>query len=243
VKIMPSHGFYPENPEELKKMIQSFVKTGEEIKQIPNTKACVLPHAGYTFSGSIAMHTLIAAKLSVEKSKKVIVFGPDHTGTGTTDTPNPQEHSTDVQIPLIKSINSEMEIKQKIIGIEISFKDLKKIAEDVNKDTFYIASSDFIHFGPNYAYTPANGNIQEQVKWVKGIDSKLAKLVTQMRAEEFYNTVEQGQYTICGYKPITLVMLIANALGAKQGKIIEHKTSYEIMASDSFVDYMGIVFY
>ena len=238
---MPSHGFYPDNPKELRNMINSFVESGKNIEQIPNAVGCVLPHAGYIFSGSIAMHTLMA---SAPTQKKFLIIGPDHYGAGS-GKPSSEEHSTDVEIPLVKELNENAEIKQIVIGTETDYDDLKKMAKEIaEKDTFYIASSDFIHFGPNYGYMPheSGSSNKERVEWVKETDTKLAKIITSFDAKKFYKTIE-GNYSVCGYKAITLVMLIAKALGVKQAKIIEHKTSYDVVPSESFVDYMGIVFY
>ncbi len=241
---MPAHGFYPDNPEKLKQMINSFKETGQDIKPVPNSIGCILPHAGYTFSGSIAMHTLMAAQETVKEKQKFIIFGPDHYGFGTSNQPSEQEHSTDVQKPLIHALNEKAEIQEKILGNELGFEDLKEMAKELtDRKAFFIASSDFIHFGPSYGKELPENKIEDQIKWVKNTDNKLASLICKLKAKDFYNLVEHKRYTICGYKAITLVILITKLLGATQAKVIEHNSSYDIMPSNSFVDYMGIVIF
>lgn len=232
---MPSHGFYPDDPKELAAMIKSFKDSGKNIKPITDAKACVLPHAGYVFSGAIAMHTLMKAGILKEK---FFVAGPDHYGYGTNESPSQKEHSVDVQVPLIKAVKPNAKIKQLVIGEETDYEELLQMAERfANKETFFIASSDFIHYGPNYGYEPEGG-----IEWVKKTDEKLAGMICKLKAENFFETMEENAYTVCGYKPITLIMLIAKSLGAKSGIVVEHKNSYDVMPSSSFVDYLGIVF-
>ena len=67
--------FYPDNLEELKLFIKRFSPFA--LSQI-NAKGLILPHAGYIYSGRVAVETV--AKVSPKK--KIIILGPNHTGLG-----------------------------------------------------------------------------------------------------------------------------------------------------------------
>ncbi len=68
--------FYPQSAASLKSQIASFMP--ETTPQKEEAIACMLPHAGYVYSGSVAVKTL--ARLTVKN--RVLMIGPNHTGTG-----------------------------------------------------------------------------------------------------------------------------------------------------------------
>jgi len=123
----------------------------------------------------------------------------------------------------------------------ISFEELEEIVNAFDNKSFYIASSDFIHFGPVYGYEPVNG-VKEGLEWVKKADNELIDLICKLKAEEFYNSVFENNYTVCGFVPIALLLLIMKKIGAKKGNLISYKTSYDVHPNSSFVSYAGIVF-
>ncbi len=67
--------FYPSNRESLNKMIEAFKpKDSSKI----SAKGVILPHAGYIYSGKVAVVTLA----KVLKKTKIIILGPNHSGLG-----------------------------------------------------------------------------------------------------------------------------------------------------------------
>ncbi len=74
--------FYPAEPDELKKMLVSFLKEQPQSmpKSMPKSmlmpKALIVPHAGYVYSGIVAAAGY--AMLKDSAYKKAIVLGPSH---------------------------------------------------------------------------------------------------------------------------------------------------------------------
>src|SRR5882672_1309897 len=68
--------FYPRDAKELRQNIAEYTSPGET----PKTAAigCIVPHAGYIYSGHVAG----AIYSAMEISRRVIVLGPNHTGMG-----------------------------------------------------------------------------------------------------------------------------------------------------------------
>jgi AmmeMemoRadiSam system protein B len=67
--------FYPANPNELRQEIASFVQPGrEKLSAI----GCVVPHAGYMYSGHVAG----AVYARLELPRRFILLCPNHTGAG-----------------------------------------------------------------------------------------------------------------------------------------------------------------
>jgi len=68
--------FYPDNPQELSQMIDTFLNAAKPQAEEGNIFALISPHAGYGFSGGVAA---FGYKLIKDKPyKTVIVIGPSH---------------------------------------------------------------------------------------------------------------------------------------------------------------------
>lgn len=68
--------FYPDDEDELKNVINKFLKEAKPPKINGKIKALISPHAGYPYSGPIASYgyKLIKGK----KYENIIIFGPSH---------------------------------------------------------------------------------------------------------------------------------------------------------------------
>lgn len=260
-----AHGFYPFQGEELKRTIDKMLS--ENIETIANPLGAIVPHAGYVFSGSIAAKTVKSAKTD---KKTFFILGLSHSGHKTSlsaenwmtplgevkvnkkiiekldieidEHAHSSEHSLEVIIPFLQTMYKDFEIVPMALGHE-DFENLEKLADSFPENAFYIASTDFIHFGPMYGYMPKKGSVQEQLKWAEEENMKLIDLICKLKAREFYDSVIKNGYTVCGFIPVTLMILIMKKLGARSAKLIEYKTSYDVSRSSSFVCYAGLVFY
>ncbi|HUD71853.1 MAG TPA: AmmeMemoRadiSam system protein B [Dongiaceae bacterium] len=69
--------FYPADPRALEAEIAGFV-AGRRPPRAPAAIAVMVPHAGYIYSGGIAVETYLATHLP----GRVVILGPNHTGLG-----------------------------------------------------------------------------------------------------------------------------------------------------------------
>lgn len=75
-KTVVAGSFYPDSKKEIEDYIEQFNNYEIEENTFPNTKAIIVPHAGYIYSGFTAN---IAYNLSSNDLKKrIIVIGPSH---------------------------------------------------------------------------------------------------------------------------------------------------------------------
>lgn len=253
---MRAIGFYPSNRDELKGMLDNFVKADHK-KGVGG----VVPHAGYVFSGSVAGKVYG----NLEKKKRIIVIGPNHWGvetfvdTGVWRTPlgkveldeefiknldmpkhDSMEHSIEVQVPFLQYVFRDFKLVPIVVG-RMDEDEINNLARVLtNKESLYIASSDFIHYGPHYGYEPAgSGNVE----WVRNVDQKLIQAICNMDENSFFLDISKNHYTVCGFVPITLVVkILKNVYKNIKGILMDYKTSHEVQPSDSFVSYTGIVF-
>ena len=65
--------FYPDNPQKLTQQIQSFARPENALEKI-SCRACLVPHAGYAYSG----HVADAVYQRVALPKRIIILGVRH---------------------------------------------------------------------------------------------------------------------------------------------------------------------
>jgi len=257
-------GFYPHDPSELRGLVERLLdqEVGER-----EAIAAIVPHAGYEYSGRIAGATYAAIKTEHEI---FCIACPNHTGLGKSvalslqdwETPlgvvrnarlfadevpvdesaHRYEHSLEVQLPFLQVKYGSFALVPLCLS-RIGFDELEELAEKLaREDVFYIASSDFTHFGSNYAYLPFfSPKLEENVKRVKKMDMEAIAFIRRLDAKGFYDHVIKQGLTICGFVPITLILLIAKLLGAKRATLIKYGSSFEVYPNESFVTYAGII--
>ncbi len=79
-KAAVSGSFYPDDPTQLRQAVNTFLAS-ISTKQIPETippKALIVPHAGYSYSGSTAAKAFATIQSSHRDIKRVVLLGPSH---------------------------------------------------------------------------------------------------------------------------------------------------------------------
>ena len=261
-------GFYPGDKKQLESAVKKLLVPKQEIK---NSLGIISPHAGYIYSGAVAGEAFASAKtdkknfilmgpnhtgigspasLSAENWKTPLgevrvnseLVERFSRSLRVDESAHRNEHSLEVQLPFIQAMYSNPQIVPLCLA-HIGFSEIEKLAYNMlDENSFYIASSDFIHFGSNYGYVPVSGSMKVQLGWTKSVDKRLIELICELKARDFYTEIIENSYTVCGFIPITLMILIMKKLGAKRGHLIDYRTSYDVQPSDSFVSYAGIAF-
>lgn len=68
--------FYPDDPQELREMVQGFLATAEPKGELP--KAIISPHAGFIYSGPIAASVYARLYSGRDQIERVVLLGPSH---------------------------------------------------------------------------------------------------------------------------------------------------------------------
>jgi len=236
--------WYPQNKEELKKSLSSYLKENlkEKRKAPEKIHGLIVPHAGYEFSGEIA-----GKAYSILKNKKfscAIILSPSHyiflNGAVTHnqniwETPLgkikimktkfsfpelniKQEHAIDNQIPFLQYLGFK-EILPILVG-NITQEKAKQIAktlvelQEKNKDCIFIVSTDLSHFLP---YEEAVKKDRQTIKIIETLDEK--------RLDE---------HSACGIFPLLILFEICKIKKYKP-KLVEYKNSGDITGDKSGV--------
>lgn len=154
------------------------------------------------------------------------------------------EHSIEVQLPFLQYLFNDKFVFTPIQLPHLSFNILEELAEILaRKDRFYIASSDFTHYGFTYNYVPKD-SWDNPLEFVKELDKRIINLILELNPKKFYDSVLENGYTVCGHITITLLLLILKRLGAKKGKLISYDTSFSTSKDlSAIVGYASIVFF
>lgn len=127
------------------------------------------------------------------------------------------EHSIEVQLPMLQFANRNEFEKIKIIPIMVGEQDeyktlaldIKETLLDMEKTAIFITSSDFTHYGRNYHYLPFTMKIPENIQ---KLDNDAIDLIKKLNSIEFLKYVDTTGATICGKNGIALLIeLFAHA--------------------------------
>ncbi len=108
------------------------------------------------------------------------------------------EHSIEIELPLLQYAKKDFEIVPIVCGkldLETTQKIANTIKKIVNEETLIVVSSDFIHYGPNYAYIPFTDNIPDNLK---KYDMGAYEFIEKKDVRGFYEYIETTGITICG---------------------------------------------
>lgn len=271
-------GWYTAQPEALSRQIEELFQKAQ-VEPIEDVIALILPHAGYSYSGPIAVKGL---KSTDKKYKRIVAIGPSHRlpmeeilsvprvthyETPLGEVPldvefisklleysvfrnvpqahesarGGQEHSVQIELPLLQHDRSDFKFVPIIAG-QCSQQTITKAGEIlrslVDKDTLVIASSDFVHYGPNYGYMPFDKDRREQIK---KLDMGAYEYISQLDCKGFLDYRHRTGATICGYVPIAV--LLAMLSEPAEAHLVEYSTSGYLTGDfTNSVSYLAVAF-
>ncbi len=257
--------FYPADPIALKKLIVSFdtKKTTKPQKAI----SCILPHAGYVYSGKVAAATL----KSIEPAQTYIILGPNHTGYGAPcsivkygawSTPFGLINiDTDLASQLLNnskfleedeqahayehSIEVELPLIQTILGPDFTFVPITlATGTDLVYKDISGAIAECVKKNGKKIMIIASSDMThyEHQKDTTRKDEEAIKAILKLDEKLLLEKIEQFGITMCGYIPAVITIMASKLLGARQAELIDYQTSGDISGDySSVVGYAGIV--
>ncbi|MDP2928121.1 MAG: AmmeMemoRadiSam system protein B [Candidatus Omnitrophota bacterium] len=259
--------FYPSGSKDLKAMISSFAdKSAQKIDVL----GCILPHAGYIYSGKVAVCTISGVKIK----DTVVLLGPNHTGLGAAFSIMPQgiwqtpfgnlEIDTGLANLFLKksrylevdnlahlnehSLEVELPILQyfrddfKIVPIALMTDDLS-ILKKVAEE---LASVIIEHNLSSSVMFVASSDMThyESQKSAEKKDLLAIQAITALDENKLEIAVKESNISMCGFAPVSVLIKAAKLLGAKKGQLIKYQTSGDATGDfSSVVGYAGITIY
>jgi len=255
--------FYPDNPDDLRAMITSFVDPHAEKE---DAVGAVVPHAGYIYSGAVA-----GAVISRIKFKDTfIIIGPNHTGQGlplsimtegTWRTPlgdvsidtelaqklasisrylkpdtlaHQNEHSVEVQLPFLQYFQPDI----KIVPVVLACGDpavLQSIGREIAQALQETRREAVI-------LASSDMNHYEPQRITRKKDFMAIDAMLDMDAAELIRQIEKNDISMCGYAPAGVMLTAASELGAAKAELIKYQTSGDVSGElNAVVGYAGLI--
>lgn len=255
--------FYPAQPEVLLRDLRSyFAPTGEKIE----AAGCVVPHAGYMYSGHVA--GAVYARLVLPE--RFIILCPNHTGRGRPlaimsegawDTPLGQTeidhelamdlrdafpelsedasaHRAEHALEVQLPFLQALRQKFKFVPIAVGMGSYEPLAELGEAIAGVIAAQD----GKVLIIASSDMNHYESDAITRIKDSKAIEPILMLDPRGLFNAVVKEDISMCGYGPAVAMLTAARRLGAKSAELVKYATSGDITGDrDAVVGYAGVI--
>lgn len=159
--------------------------------------------------------------------------------------PHLQEHSIEVQLPLLQYLFEGIKIVPVLAG-QLDLRSAtalgKRLAQLHTPDTFWVISGDFTHYGRNFNYTPFGLPVDPQK--LNTLDREAAEFIAAGDIPGVAAFLNRTHATICGINPAVLFLKTMEAAGVSiTGKVTE-VTDSGVVSKDfnHIVGYAGILF-
>jgi MEMO1 family protein len=256
--------FYPSNREELLREIREY--TAPTPRSLVHAIGCVVPHAGYIYSGRVAGQ--VFSRLEIPEH--CIILCPNHTGYGvalaamtTSSWQTPlgvvganEGLGKDLfqRFPLLKEDSaahrSEHAIEVELPFLQVRQNDLDILPIAIGTRDFEILRAlghaiaevidDSEHTVMIIASSDMNHYESDAVTRVK--DRKAIKCVLALDPRGLWETVMNEQISMCGFGPTIVMLTAAKILGATSATLVRYATSGEVSGDfEHVVGYAGII--
>jgi len=257
--------FYPATRDGIKKQIESFI---DKKAKKTDVIACMLPHAGYMYSGRVAAETV--SQINIKD--KIVLLGPNHTGfgaqfsimtAGTWQTPlgevkidgllaekilkgSKYLESDSLAHAYEHSIEVELPILQyfrqdfEMVPIAFMTDDVSALKE-VGKEIGVVLKEQGLN-----ALIVASSDMTHYEPQEEAIrkDNEAIKAILELDEDKLMERIRSLGISMCGYAPAIAMIVAAKELGAKSAKLIKYQTSGDVTGDrDSVVGYAGIILY
>jgi AmmeMemoRadiSam system protein B len=176
---------------------------------------------------------------SIQKLSKIKGFFPIDKKT------DEEEHSLEMQLPFIKYIFGDKDVK--ILPIMVGQTDLgqdKLFAEALGEyykddNILFVISSDFCHWGSRFRFTYIDEKCEHIYQSIENLDRLGMDCIETLNAEKFNTYLKESGNTICGRRAISIYLCLAGA-DLKKNKIVfvNYTQSSQVTSmNDSSVSY------
>ncbi len=254
--------FYPDNPRQLSADIRSYAEATETKL---DALGCVVPHAGYMFSGHVAG----AVYSRLQLNRRYIILCPNHTGMGKPlaimtrgawETPlGNVEIDRDLADKLkqcfpqlmedVAAHSAEHALEVQLPFLQVLVGDFTFVPITVGTGQFDIleALGEAIArvIGDEDAWplivSSSDMNHYETDEITRVKDRKAIDKIIALDPRGLFDVVHTAEISMCGYAPTVAMLTAVKRLGAREAHLVKYATSGDISGDrDLVVGYAGI---
>ncbi len=265
--------FYPANAQHLRAEIETYVTARADASPLqsePKIRAlgCVVPHAGYIYSGHVAG----AVYRRLELPRRLVILCPNHTGRGQPlaimsegawHTPLGDASIDEAMAGQLKSrmplLAEDQEAHRYEHALEVQLPFLQVLVPGfqfvpitVGTSNFEVLSALGVVIGsvaaeagePVLIIASSDMNHYESDDVTRVKDRRAIDQMLTLDPRGLYDTVHQSNISMCGYGPAVAMMTAARKLGADHAELIRYATSGDVSGDrEMVVGYAGIAVY
>ena len=256
--------FYPADPGELKRQIAALTAPVEEEPR--SAIACMVPHAGYRYSGHVAGAVYARLKLP----SRLLLVGPRHfprgraqaiVSSGAWQTPlGRAEIDAELAVQLrdaCPSLCEDAVAHETEHALEVQLPFLQQLRGDIRFVPIALGPLDYVQLealGRAIAdvlrrqrasvlmIASSDMNHYESDEITRRKDGMALERVLEMDPRGLFDTVRGEGITMCGYGPVVSVLTAARLLSATRATLVRYATSSDISGDrDEVVGYAGLI--
>ena len=257
--------FYPANPETLGRDLDRYIVPAPEPLR---ALGCVVPHAGYMYSGHVAGAVYGALQLP----RLLVILCPNHSGrgrplalygSGEWLTPLGRA-AVDIEMAeLLKreyalvSEDSEAHAAEHALEVQLPF--VQRLVPSFTFVPIAVGVGDFTRLEelgqalgrtaalaarPLLIIASSDMNHYEPDGITRVKDRQAIDAILELNPRRLFEVLRREKNTMCGYGPVIAMLTAARQLGANRASLVRYATSADAGAGrDSVVGYAGIVVY
>jgi AmmeMemoRadiSam system protein B len=156
-----------------------------------------------------------------------------------------EEHSIEVSLPFIRFFFPTADF----VPIACPFADdLAAFGSSLgafvrDRSVAVVASTDLTHYGAGYGIAPKGDRAEDALAFLRENDARMLDLVRGLNAEAIVPEA-RAHGNACGSGALAAACAATKAMGAREGVLVEYRTSYDVMPEDTIqrvVGYGGMV--
>jgi AmmeMemoRadiSam system protein B len=258
--------FYPSNPEELSALVRKCCGS-DARRELISVRACLVPHAGYVYSGHVTGAVLVRIVLP----KKIVILGVRHSPRGEAvailssgawrtpmgDAPidEPLAHALVRACPLLRE-DSLAHSAEHSLEVQVPF--LQVLAPGFTFVPVALGTIRFeslVNVGEALARVLADSNEDvlllttsdlnhyEDDATTRVKDHKAIEKLLALDPHGLYSVCRNEEISMCGLGPAVAMLTALNALGVKKSELVKYATSGDFSGDrDAVVGYAGMIF-
>jgi len=257
--------FYQSSAAGLKRQIEQLIEPAAAKKK---AIACVLPHAGYMYSGAVAAKTV--SGLTIPDT--VILLGPNHTGRGALFSVM-AEGSWQTPLGLVridtqlaaKLLNQSKYLETDTLAheyehsLEVELPLLQYFRPDFQMVPITVSGSRpeiLAQLGRDIAAVIRDNDLRDSVLIIASSDMthyepqdqaqekdrQAIEAILRLDGADLLRRVSAYGISMCGWAPVAIMLSAATALGATGATLVQYQTSGDVSGDrSSVVGYAGII--
>jgi MEMO1 family protein len=258
--------FYPSDPAELTALIRKYTDIEPGQPRTP-VRACLVPHAGYVYSG----HVTGAVLGRIALQKKIIILGVRHyprgepaaiLSSGAWRTPLGDARIDEALAEALKEacplLREDSVAHSAEHSLEVQLPFLQRLAPDF---TFVPVALGTVRFESLVSVGEAIGRVLESAKesvlllttsdlnhyeddaTTRIKDRKAIEQLLALDPRGLYDACRNEEISMCGLGPAAAMLTALNVLGVKKSELVKYATSADVSGDrNAVVGYAGMIF-